>query len=68
MNRFVKSLNDWNYTGLVQDSSDEDDGEEKSDSDADLVVNTKDNEEKNDIANDDVIILDQILYHFIIAK
>ena len=58
MNRFVKSLNDWNYTGLVQDSSDEDDGEEKSDSDADFVVNTKDNEEKNDIANDDVIILD----------
>ena len=58
MNRFVKSLNDWNYTGLVQDSSDEDDGEEKSDSDADFVVNTKDNEEKNDNANDDVIILD----------
>ena len=58
MNGFVKSLYDWNYTGLVQDSNDEDDDEEESDSDADSVINTKDNDEKNDNANDDVIVLD----------
>ena len=38
---FVKSLYDWNYTGLVQDNNDEDDDEEESDSDADFVINTK---------------------------
>ena len=57
MNGLVKSLYDWNYTGLVQDSNDEDDDEEESDSDADFVINTKDNDEKNDNANDDVIVL-----------
>ena len=40
MNAFVKSLYDWNYTGLVQDNNDEDDDEEESDSDADFVINT----------------------------
>ena len=40
MNGFVKSLYDWNYTGLVQDNNDEDDDEEESDSDADFVINT----------------------------
>ena len=40
----------------------------KSDSDADFVANTKDKDEKNDNANDDVSVLDQILYHFIIVK
>ena len=58
MNEFVKSLYDWNYTGLVQDNNDEDDDEEESHSDADFVINTKDNDEKNDNANDDVIVLD----------
>ena len=46
VNGFVKSLYDWNYTGLVQDNNDQDDDEEESDSDADFVVNTKDNEKK----------------------
>ena len=46
MNGFVKSLYDWNYTGLVQDNNDQDDDEEESDSDADFVVNTKDNDKK----------------------
>ena len=46
MNGFLKSLYDWNYTGLVQDNNDEDDDEEKSDSDVDFVINTKDNDEK----------------------
>ena len=46
MNEFVKSLYDWNYTGLVQDNNDEDDDEEESDSDADFVINTKGNDEK----------------------
>ena len=58
MNGCVKSLYDWNYTALVQDNNDEDDEEEESDSDADFVINTKDNDEKNDNANDDVIVLD----------
>ena len=58
MNGFVKSLYDWNYTGLVQDNNDEDDDEEESDSDADFVISTKDNEEKIDNANDNVIVLD----------
>ena len=58
MNGFVKSLNDWNYTGLVQDSNDEDDDEEESDSDADFVINTKGSDEKNDNANDEVIVLE----------
>ena len=40
INGFVKSLYDWNYTGLVQDNNDEDDDEEESDSDADFVINT----------------------------
>ena len=43
MNGIVKSLCDWKYTGLVQDNNDEDDDEEESDSDADFVINTKDN-------------------------
>ena len=46
MNGFVKSLYDWNHTGLVQDNNDEDDDEEESDSDADFVINTKGNDEK----------------------
>ena len=55
---FLKSLYDWNYTGLVQDNSDEDDDEEESDSGAEFVINTKDNDEKIHNANDDVIVLD----------
>ena len=31
MNGFLKSLYDWNYTGLIQDNNDEDDDEEGSD-------------------------------------
>ena len=58
MNGFMKRLYDWNYTGLVQDNNNEDDDEEMSDSDADFVINTKGNDEKNDNANDDVIVLD----------
>ena len=58
MNGFVKILYDWNYTGLVQDNNDEGDDEEESDSDADFVINIKDNGEKNDNANEDVIVLD----------
>ena len=58
MNGFVKSLYDWNYTGLVQDNNDEDDDEEESDSDADFVINTKGSDEKNDNANDEVIVLE----------
>ena len=58
MNGLVKSLYDWNYTGLVQDNNDEDDDEEESDSDADFVINTKDNDEKDNNANDNVIVLD----------
>ena len=46
MNGFVKSLNDWNHTGLVQDNNDEDDDEEESDWDANFFTNTKDNDEK----------------------
>ena len=49
MNGFVKTLYDWNYIGLVQDSNDENDDEEGSDSDADFVINTKDNEKKKTI-------------------
>ena len=48
MNGFVKTLYDWNYIGLVQDSNDEDD-DEGSDSDADFVINTKDNDKKKTI-------------------
>ena len=44
MNGLVKSLYDCNYTGLVQDNNDEDDDEEERDSDADYVINTKDND------------------------
>ena len=55
---FVKSLYDWNYTGLVQDNNDEDDDEEESDSDADFVISTKHNDEKDDNTNDGVIVLD----------
>ena len=58
MNGFVKSLYAWNYTGLVKDSNDEGDDEEESDSDDVFVINTKRNDEKNDNANDDVIVLD----------
>ena len=58
MNGFVKSLYDWNYTRLVQDNNDEDDDEEESDSDTDFVISTKNNDEKNGHANDDVIVLD----------
>ena len=58
MNGFVKSFYDWNYTGLVQDNNDEDYDEEESDLDAGFVVNTNENDEKNDNANDDVIVLD----------
>ena len=58
MNGFVKSLYDWNFTGLAQVNKDEGDDEEESDSDADFVINTKDNDGKNDNANDDVIVLD----------
>ena len=58
MKGFVKSLYDWSYTGFVQDNIDEDDDEEESGSDADFVINAKDNDEKNDNANDDVIVLD----------
>ena len=57
MNRFVKSLYDWNYTGLVQDNKDEDDDEEESDSDPDFVINTKDMNEKTDNVNDDIVVL-----------
>ena len=56
MNGFVKSLYDWNYTGLVQDNNDEDDDEE--DSGSDFVINTKDNDEQKDNANDDLVVLD----------
>ena len=55
---FVKSLYDWNYTGLVQDTNDGDDDNEESDSDADFVINTKDNNEVDNNANDNVIVLD----------
>ena len=55
---FVKSLYDWNYTGLVQDNNDGGDDNEESDSDADFVINTKDNDEKDNNANDNVIVLD----------
>ena len=55
---FVKSLYDWNYTGLVQDDNDGDDDNEVSDSDTDLVINTKDIDEKDNSANDNVIVLD----------
>ena len=58
MNGFVKSLYAWNYTGLVKDSNDEGDDEEESDLDDVFVINTKRNDEKNDNANDDVIVLD----------
>ena len=58
MNEFVKNLYDWHYTGLVQDSNDEGDDEEENDPNADFVINTKDSDEKNDNANDDVIVLD----------
>ena len=58
MSGFVKSLYGWNYTGLVQDSNDKGDDEEESDSDDVFVINTKGNDEKNDNANDDVIVLD----------
>ena len=58
-NGFVKILYDWNYTGLIQKNNDEDDDneEEKRDSDADFVINTKGNDEKNDNTNDDVVVL-----------
>ena len=46
MNGFVKSLNDWNHTGLVQGNNDDDDNEEESDWDANFFRNTKDNDEK----------------------
>ena len=55
---FVKSLYDWNYTGLVQDNNDGGDDNEESDSDTDFVINTKDNDEKDNNANDNVIVLD----------
>ena len=55
---FVKRLCDWNYTGLVQDNNDGDDDNEERDSDADFVINTKDNDEKDNNANDHVIVLD----------
>ena len=58
MNGFLKSLYDWNYTELLQDNNDEDDDEEESDSDADFVINTKGSDEKNDNANDEVIVLE----------
>ena len=58
MNGFVKSLYNWNYTELVQDNNDEGDDEEESDSDADFVINTKGSDEKNDNANDEVIVLE----------
>ena len=58
MSGFVKSLYDWHYTGLVQNNNDEDDDVEESHWDADFVINTKDNDEKNDNANDNVIVLD----------
>ena len=55
----MKILYDWNYTGLIQKNNDEDDDneEEKRDSDADFVINTKGNGEKNDNTNDDVVVL-----------
>ena len=65
---FVKNLYDWNYTGLVQDNNDGDDGNEESDSDADFVINTRDNNEKDNDANGNVIVLDLVSYHFIIVK
>ena len=64
----MKSLYDWNYTGLVQVNNDGHDDNEENDSDADFVINTKDNDEKDNNANDNVIVLDKILYHFIIVK
>ena len=51
---FVKSLYDWNYTELVQDNNGGDDDNEESDSDADFVINTKDNDEKDNNTNDNV--------------
>ena len=54
----MKILYDWNHTGLVQDNNDQDDDEEKSDSDADFVISTKHNDEKDDNTNDGVIVLD----------
>ena len=53
----VFMIYDWNYTGLVQDNNDKDDDEEESDSDANFVINTKDNDEKSDNANDHIIVL-----------
>ena len=64
---FVKSLYDWNYTGLLQDDNHGDDDNEESDSDAEFIINTKDNDEKDNNANDNVTVLDEILYHFIIV-
>ena len=55
---FVKSLYDWNYTGLVQDNNDGDDDNEESNLDADFVINTKDNDGKDNNANDNAIVLD----------
>ena len=55
---FVKSLYDWNYTGLVQDNNYGDYDNEESASDADFVINTKDNDEKDNNTNDNVIVLD----------
>ena len=42
---------------MVQDNNDEDDYEEENDSHADFVINTKDNDEKNDNTNDYAIVL-----------
>ena len=55
---FVKSLYDWSYTGLVQDNNDGDDDNEESNLDADFVINTKDNDGKDNNANDNAIVLD----------
>ena len=54
----MKRLCDWDYTGLVQNNNDGDDDNEERYSDADFVINTKGNDEKDNNANDNVIVLD----------
>ena len=46
MNGLMKSLYDWNDTGLVQNNNDEDDDEEEGDSNAEFIINTKYNDEQ----------------------
>ena len=59
MNGFVKSLYNWNYTGLVQDNYDDDDMMMKRVTRMlTLLYTLKTMTKKNDNANDDGIVLD----------